>query len=61
LQNGKPGATVTLLPQFFPSIIAAHMPIRINAKHEHDEGETKKGSQNIAETSFLIADMIEWL
>ena len=29
------------------------MPIRINAEYEYDEGETKRGSQHIAETSFL--------
>jgi hypothetical protein len=45
--------------RFIPFIIAANIPIRINAEHEYDEGETKRGSQYIAETPFLIADMIE--
>jgi hypothetical protein len=45
--------------KFIPFIIAATMPIRITAEHEYDEGETKRGSQHIAETSFRIADRIE--
>jgi len=44
---------------FIPFIFAANMPIRIIAEHECDEGETKRGSQYIAATFFLGADMIE--